>query len=81
LARGAKDASDLRLSGTIYSYEPYALMVRKNDADFRLVADRALAETYRSGEIGAIYDRWFGKWSVRPNPILVALYRIQSFWE
>jgi len=81
LARGAKDASDLRLSGTIYSYEPYALMVRKNDADFRLVADRALAETYRSGDIGAIYDRWFGKWSAQPNPVLVALYRIQSFWE
>jgi len=81
LARGAKDASDLRLSGTIYSYEPYALMVRKNDADFRLVADRALAETYRFGDIGAIYDRWFGKWLVQPNPVLVALYRIQSFWE
>ena len=81
LGRGAKDATDLRLSGTIYSYEPYALMVRKSDADFRLVADRALAETYRSGDIGAIYDRWFGKWSAQPNPILLVLYRIQSFWE
>ncbi len=48
LARGAKNAEDLRLSGSLYSYEPYALMVRKNDADFRLIADRALAETYRS---------------------------------
>jgi glutamate/aspartate transport system substrate-binding protein len=78
LARNSKDAGNLRLSGTIYSYEPYALMLRKNDAEFRLVADRALAETYRSGRIGGVYERWFGKWAARPNPTLLALYLIQS---
>jgi len=31
-------------------------MVRKTDADFRRRPDRDLAETYRSGEIVAIYD-------------------------
>ncbi|MBV8652926.1 MAG: amino acid ABC transporter substrate-binding protein [Alphaproteobacteria bacterium] len=79
LARNAKDVADLRLSGTMYSYEPYAFMVRRNDAEFRLIADRALAQTYRSGDIAAIYDRWFGTWPGRPNPTLVALFRIQSF--
>ena len=37
--RGDK-SSRLKLSGTLYSYEPYALMIRRGDADLRLIADR-----------------------------------------
>jgi len=81
LDKGAKDPAQFRLTGTLYSYEPYALMVRRDDADFRLAADRALAGIYRSGEIGGMYERWFGKWRNKPNPILVTLYRIQSLPE
>ena len=81
LARKLGDNANLRLSGTIYSYEPYALMVRKNDAEFRLVADRALAETFRSGGIGGIWERWFGKWVARPNAHLMALYRLNGLPE
>jgi ABC-type amino acid transport substrate-binding protein len=78
LARKLGDNANLRLSGSMFSYEPYALMVRRNDADFRLVADRALAETFRSGGIGGIWERWFGKWVARPNPHLVTLYRLNG---
>jgi glutamate/aspartate transport system substrate-binding protein len=78
LARKLGDNANLRLSGSIFSYEPYALMVRKNDADFRLVADRALAEIFRSGGIGGIWERWFGKWVARPNAHLMALYRLNG---
>jgi glutamate/aspartate transport system substrate-binding protein len=67
-----------RLSGTIFSYEPYALMVRRDDSAFRLVADRALAQIYRSGQIWDIYKRWFGLWSADPSDLLVALYQMQS---
>jgi glutamate/aspartate transport system substrate-binding protein len=81
LARKSKDPANLRLSGKLYSYEPYALMVRQNDAAFRLVADRALAQVFRSGEIEKIYDRWFGQWNVNPSRMLMALYRIQSLPE
>ncbi len=56
-------------------------MVRQNDAPFRLVADRALAQVFRSGEIEKIYDRWFGQWNVSPSRMLTALYRIQSLPE
>ena len=34
-------------------------MFRKNDADFAIVANRALANLMRSGEINKIYDKWF----------------------
>lgn len=77
----AKHPTRLRLNGSILSYEPYALMVRKNDADFRLVADRALASLYQSGEIGTIYDRWFGRWRLTPSDLLGALYEMQSLSE
>jgi glutamate/aspartate transport system substrate-binding protein len=81
LAKKSKDPSLYRMSGTFYSYEPYALMVRKNDAAFRLVADRALAQTYKSGQIWEIYKRWFGEWNVKPGPALMALYALQSLSE
>jgi glutamate/aspartate transport system substrate-binding protein len=81
LARKSKNPGNLRLSGNLYSYEPYALMVRQNDAAFRLIADRALAQVFRSGEIAKIYERWFGQWNVNPSQMLMALYRIQSLPE
>ena len=81
LARKTNDPTLYRLSGTMYSYEPYALMVRKNDAAFRLVADRALAQTYKSGQIWEIYKRWFGRWNVRPSDALATLYAMQTLSE
>jgi ABC-type amino acid transport substrate-binding protein len=78
LAAGAKDPKSVRLSGALYSDEPYAFMVRQNDAAFRLVADRALALIFQSDDIVKIYDRWFGKWQADPPPLLRALYDIES---
>jgi ABC-type amino acid transport substrate-binding protein len=46
----APDPGVYKLSKDLFSYEPYALVVRRNDADFRVVADRALAQIYRSGQ-------------------------------
>jgi ABC-type amino acid transport substrate-binding protein len=56
----AKDPTRYFLANMLFSYEPYGLVVRRNDAAFRLVVNRALAELYRSGQVEAIYDRWFG---------------------
>ena len=36
-------------------------MVRKDDKAFKDVVDRALSQVYKSGEINAIYDKWFQK--------------------
>jgi ABC-type amino acid transport substrate-binding protein len=69
------------LSRDLFSFEPYALVVRRNDADFRLVADRALAQLYRSGQIEQIYNRWFGQVGVRPSPVLSAMYILQALPE
>lgn len=76
LAGKASDPSKFKLSGRFYSYEPYALMVRRGDDDFRLVADRTLARLYRDRQIKAIYRKWFGK--VEPSDLLKALYVLQG---
>lgn len=78
LAKASKNPRAFRLTGQLYSYEPYALMVRKNDADFRLIADRTLALVYQDGEIIEIWRRWFGDWVAEPPVLLRAMYAIQS---
>jgi glutamate/aspartate transport system substrate-binding protein len=61
----------------LFSYEPYGFMVRRNDADFRLVANRTLAGLYRSGEVITIFQRWFGKLG-DPSPSLTAMYLMNA---
>jgi ABC-type amino acid transport substrate-binding protein len=69
-----------RLSKDLFSYEPYGLVVRRNDAGFRLVADRAIAQMYRDG-IDQIYTQWFGKAGIRPSAVLMAVYTLGALPE
>jgi glutamate/aspartate transport system substrate-binding protein len=62
-----------------FSVEPYGFMVRRNDSDFRLVANRALARAYRSADIASIVDRWF--FSARPGDALIAMYMLNAIPE
>lgn len=78
LAKGSKDPAALKITNATLSYEPYGLMVRRDDSAFRLVANRALNRLYRSGEIFGVFRRWFGPWQARPSELLKALYAVQS---
>ena len=55
----AKKPKDFDVIGDYLSYDPYGIMFRKNDADFAIVANRALSNLMRTGEINKIYDKWF----------------------
>jgi glutamate/aspartate transport system substrate-binding protein len=81
LARTAKDPNKFAISPELFSYEPYALAVRRNDADFRLVANRVLAQLYRTGQIAQVYDKWFGDWGGRPSRLLLAMYVLNGLPE
>ncbi len=61
LVANAKTPADYVISDEAYSVEPYGIMLRKGDAAFKKVVDAAMADTYRSGEIQAIYEKWFQK--------------------
>jgi glutamate/aspartate transport system substrate-binding protein len=56
----SKDPSAYMISEETFSKaEPYGIMLRRDDAPFKTVADRATANLYRSPEIEVIYKKWF----------------------
>jgi ABC-type amino acid transport substrate-binding protein len=64
-----------------FSYEPYGLVVRRDDADFRLLANRALSQIYRSGQHIEIYNKWIGRIGIQPPPMLVAMFQLNTIPE
>ena len=39
--------------------EPYGMMLRKDDPQFKALVDKAVGAVYKSGEINQIYAKWF----------------------
>ena len=64
-----------------FSYEPYGLVLRRDDADFRLVANRAITQLYRSGQHIQIFNKWIGRIGIRPSPMLAAMYQLNTLPE
>ena len=62
----------------VFSFEPFALAVRRNDADFRLVADRVLSQLYRSGGIVPIFRKWFGGFGDKVPTAVSATYQLHA---
>ncbi len=66
------------LSKELFSFEPFALTVQRGDADFQLVADSALSQLSRTGQIVLIYRKWFGRFNIKPPMLLKALYQLNA---
>jgi ABC-type amino acid transport substrate-binding protein len=77
----AIDPKIYSLVSETFSYEPYAFIVRRNDADFRLVANRSIAQLYRSGQHIDIFFKWIGRIGIQPPPILIAMYQLSTLPE
>ncbi|HUO67861.1 MAG TPA: amino acid ABC transporter substrate-binding protein [Gammaproteobacteria bacterium] len=75
----SKNPKNYALSNDLYSYEPYGLVVPKDDAAFRLVVNRALVQMYRNSQYVDIYGRWIGSFGIKPSPVLVSMFAIQQF--
>ena len=80
LGMTSKDPAKWAIADQYFSYEPYGLVLRRGDPDFRLAVNRALARLYRSGEIIPIYERWFGSFE-RTSNLLQAMYLLHSLPE
>ncbi|MFJ3058145.1 transporter substrate-binding domain-containing protein [Herbaspirillum sp. NPDC087042] len=55
----AQKPDDWVLTGTPFGAEPYAFMVRKDDAQFKQLVDQTLTGLMKSGEIRKMYAKWF----------------------
>jgi len=55
----AKSPADFKLLDKSYSSDPYALMIRKDDPQFKALVDEALAQLMRAGEFEQLYTQWF----------------------
>jgi glutamate/aspartate transport system substrate-binding protein len=60
----SKNPADFRIVGEVLSVEPIAIMLRKDDPEFKKVADDTIRTLAKSGELAKIYDKWF----VQPIP-------------
>ena len=74
----SKEPKQFYLSEELFSFEPFALAVARGDADFQLVADRALSQLNRTGQVAAIYRKWFGRFAKEPPLVLKALYQLNA---
>lgn len=77
----SKNPDDFVVVGDFLSFDPYALMVRRDDSAFELVGKKALATVFRSGEIDAIYAKWFDPLGVPADPLLQAAFQLGGLPE
>ncbi|MGH7005820.1 MAG: amino acid ABC transporter substrate-binding protein, partial [Alphaproteobacteria bacterium] len=75
LIRKAKTPGQLGIAAAQFSYEPYALAMRKGEDRLRLAIDQALARLYLSGAVLDMLTRNFGR---KPNDELLLLYALQT---
>lgn len=59
LAAHSKTPGDYVVSSDALSVEPYGIMLRKDDPEFKKLVDEAIAGVFRSGEINRLYMKWF----------------------
>ncbi|MDF3036711.1 MAG: gltI [Paucimonas sp.] len=57
----AKKPSDYKLLPESLRQEPYGMMLRKDDPQFKALVDKTVTAVMTSGEIEKIYTKWFTK--------------------
>ena len=66
-----QDHKDLEVLERYFTYDPLALAVPREDADFRLLVDTSLSKLYYSDEFVDFYASYFGK----PSEITQTLFK------
>jgi glutamate/aspartate transport system substrate-binding protein len=68
----AKNPKDYKIVGEVLSTEPIAIMVPKNDPEFKTEVNAAIAKMVANGKMPALWDKWFLK-PIPPKNIVVGL--------
>jgi ABC-type amino acid transport substrate-binding protein len=73
----------LKVVGKFITTEPLAIMLPKNDPEFKKVVDNEMRRLIQSGEINTIYAKWFSK-PIPPNNRslnMPASHLLKDFWK
>ena len=78
----SKNPGQFQVTGRFLSYDPYGIMVPRNDSTYRRLGNVVLADLMRSGEIVKMYDKWFNPGPTKINmplsPTLMTAYEVQA---
>ena len=59
LVANSKNPSEFHISSESLGVEPYSLMLRRDDPEFKKLVDDTMTKLFKSGEIEKIYSKWF----------------------
>jgi glutamate/aspartate transport system substrate-binding protein len=68
----SKNPADFKIAGEVLSVEPIAIMIRKDDAGLKKLADNTVRDLAKSGELAKLYDKWFMQ-PIPPKNTIVGL--------
>ena len=63
----SKNPGQFQVTGRFLSYDPYGIMVPRNDSTYRRLGTVVLADLMRSGGAQKIYDKWFNPGPTKIN--------------
>lgn len=78
-----KDPSKMRVIGKFLTVEPLAIMLSKDDEDFKKIVDAEMKRLIHSREIYPLYEKWFEK-PIPPKNTSLALPMnglLKDFWK
>jgi glutamate/aspartate transport system substrate-binding protein len=76
----AKQPDQYAVVGKYLSVEPYAIMMRKGEPQLEMVVDKTLAGLFASGEVMALYEKWFAtpELTIPMNPLLKEAFTVPN---
>ena len=83
LAAGRPNPKALKVVGRFMTTEPLAIVLPKNDPDFKKLVDAEMRRLITSRDIYPIYDKWFNQ-PIPPNNTVLNLpvsYLLRDFWK
>jgi len=55
----AKNPADFKIVGEVISVEPIAIMLRKDDPEFKKAVDDSIKKMMKDGTLAKLWDKWF----------------------
>jgi len=68
----SKNPKDYKIVGEVLSTEPIAIMVRKDDPEFKAAVNDAIAKIVKNGNMPKLWNKWFLQ-AIPPKNIVVGL--------